>query len=48
MPATLTRKLIVLTAIKLAAFAVIYALVFAPVSHAPVDAAAHIGGPIHP
>jgi hypothetical protein len=48
MPTTLTRKLVLLTAIKLAAFAAIYALVFAPASHTPIDAAAHIGGPMHP
>ena len=42
---TLTRKLILLTAIKLAALAAIYALCFAPASHAPVDTGAHIAGP---
>jgi hypothetical protein len=46
---TLPHKLALLTAIKLVAFALIYALVFAPVSHAPIDAVARIAGPAaHP
>jgi hypothetical protein len=45
MALTLTRKLALLTAVKLAALAVIYALFFAPHSHTSVDAVAHIAGP---
>jgi hypothetical protein len=41
---TLTRKLILVTAIKLAALTAIWALCFAPASHAPIDTAAHIAG----
>lgn len=41
----LTRKLIVLTAIKLAALAAIYALVFAPATRSPLDVRAHFAGP---
>lgn len=44
MALTLTRKLALLTAIKLVALAAIYALLFAPHTHTPVDAAAHIAG----
>ena len=46
---TLPRKLLLVTVVKLAALAAIYALVFAPASHAPTDAAARIAGPAtHP
>ena len=46
---TLTRKLVLLTAIKLAALALIYAWFFAPSAHAPLDAVTHIAGPApHP
>jgi|HubBroStandDraft_3_1064219.scaffolds.fasta_scaffold2372310_1 hypothetical protein len=46
---TLTRKLLLLTAIKLAALAAIYVLFFATASHAPIDVATRIAGPAgHP
>jgi hypothetical protein len=44
MALTLARKLALLTAVKLAALAAIYALFFAPQSHTSVDAVAHIAG----
>jgi hypothetical protein len=44
MTLTLTRKLILLTAVKLAALAAIYGLLFAPVSRSRIDAVGHIAG----
>jgi hypothetical protein len=41
---TLTRKLVALTVVKLAALSAIYLLAFAPASHAPIDAVQHIAG----
>lgn len=48
MTLTLTRKLIALTVLKLAALAAIYMLVFAPVSHPHPDIAARIAGTARP
>jgi hypothetical protein len=46
---TLPHKVILLTALKLAAFGLIYALVFAPASRTPIDTATRIAGPAaHP
>jgi hypothetical protein len=41
---SLARKLVLATAIKLAALAAIWALCFAPASRGPIDTAAHIAG----
>jgi hypothetical protein len=48
MALALTRKLALLTSLKLAALAAIYLLFFAPHAHTPVDAVAHIAGPERP
>jgi len=44
MTLTLTRKLVLLTAVKLVALAAIYGLLFAPASRSPIDAVGHIAG----
>jgi hypothetical protein len=44
MTQSLTRKLVLLTAVKLIALAAIYWLLFAPASRSPIDAVGHIAG----
>jgi len=50
MAPTLMHRLVLLTAIKLIAFAAIYLLLFAPAARRPsLDVAGHIAGsPVHP
>ncbi len=42
---SLARNLVLLTAVKVATLIAIYAWLFAPFEHAPIDPASHIAGP---
>jgi hypothetical protein len=48
MGSPLARRLVLVTAVKLAALCVIYWLCFAPRSPEPIDPVAHIAGPSAP